>query len=194
MSKFNSRIYELALSISKRFDIPEKQLKYANQALEEAIESGHLVADIVFQMQHLAMAFGCYVDSYIVFDISDPDITELYDTYESANITDKQKKIITDYYQNNHPKLTQITEQLNSFLLYCAVRSALFNWKESSKGRLAYATMTTALDESIVVIDPIETTMAALLSPNRMLHIRVDHHLPQQIQETEPSPNESQTI
>lgn len=194
MSKFNSRIYELALNISKRFGIPENELKYANQPLEEAIASGHLVADIVFQMQHLALAFGCYVDSYIVFDISDHDIDELYDTYESENVTDKQKKVITDYYREHHPKLIQVTEQLDSFLLYCAVRSALFNWKESSRSRLAYATMTTALDESIVVINPVVTTMASLQSPNRMLHIRVDHHLPEQIQEIEPMPNESQTL
>lgn len=194
MSKFNKRIYELALSISKRFDIPEKELKYASQPLKEAIDAGHLVADIVFQMQHLAMAFGCYIDSYIVFDISDPDISELYDTYESEHVTKKQKQVVIDYYQDHHPKLKQATEQLDSFLLYCAVRSALFNWKESSNSRLAYATMTIALDESIVVIDQVVTTMASLQSPNRMLHIAVDHHLPQQIQDIEIMPNESQTL
>ncbi|WP_390240822.1 hypothetical protein [Vibrio sp. R78045] len=188
MSKLNNIITGYIDTICLDFSVPRNTLKYSGLSTEQALSSGYLLADIVFQMQHLALAFNSYISSIVVVDIHDQITPELYDIYDEATASHEQKKVIEDYYQLNHPRLTPATDQLMNFLLYAATRSALFNWKEQSHTRLAFGTMLVKLDEDVVVVDIVKASMRTLQNPNRLLHINIGHQIPD-LDQQEPSIN-----
>ncbi len=171
MSKLNQDIERIAKDLCLYFSVDFSELQYAGDSIKTALDRGFLAADIVFQMQHLASTYNCYVDEFIAIDISDNPESELYDVFECTLATTHQKNALREYYEQNHPRYSPSGASLQSFLTYASVRSALFNWKEPSKTRLAYASMLVALDGGVVVIDNTQVAMRTLQTPNRLMHL-----------------------
>ncbi len=185
MSKLNAQIKHVAQSLCSEFGVDYRQLKYGGETIESALDKGFLAADVVFQMQHIAATFTCYVDCYLVIDIAENTNEELFDVVEKTMATEEQKRVLIDYYADNHPRFSSPDAQLNSFILYASVRCALFNWKDTTTSRLAFSQMRLRLDEGISVIDHVEVAMKTLRQPNRLMHLSMSqqipvHHAPQQ--------------
>ncbi|WP_157862794.1 hypothetical protein [Aliivibrio fischeri] len=153
---------------------------YSGLKIERALELGYLTADIVFQMQHLASVFKVYVDEYIVINESHND-TELFSVYEKHFITDEQLSSLKNHYEIHHKRFSSANDELTTFLLYTSVRSALFDRNDINPRRLGYAKMLISLDEDILVVDHIATTMRNLRLPNKLLHVELQHSIPNEI-------------
>ncbi|MBF4437715.1 hypothetical protein ERJ77_25180 [Vibrio anguillarum] len=117
----------------------------------------------------MAFALGYYSTSYVIVEhwIDEEPVLTVNEWDEA---TDEQQLTLSQYYQTEHPRLQEASEQIDVFNLYCAVRGALFLDCIPIDRPLVYTSKTMTLDHGVVVLDLMAITMMALVRPNQTIH------------------------
>lgn len=193
MSKLDQRISAYAFRLAVTYGNEESDVKFGGKSLLEALDQQLLQPSIVLMMQHVGFALGVYSSAHVVTEqwVSEDS---MFITTPWLELTSEQQETHSQYMKTVHPRLSKASEEMEAFLLYCAVKGALFLGKEPVDRPLAYTQKTMTLDHGIVVLDVLSTTMMSLVHPNQTIHAGLELDAPQTQHEMQTEPDYETSI
>ncbi|ENI4488073.1 hypothetical protein ABXZ88_003957 [Vibrio fluvialis] len=174
MSKLDALIQQYLERLVKEYDCQMTQVKFAKMPITEALNQQLLQPSIALMMQHVGFSLGQYCTDYVIIEqwLGEESVL-MVNSWDDS--TPEQQATLSQYYQTKHPRLAPASREMTAFLLYCAIRGALFIGREPIDRPLIYPEKTITLNDSVVVLDVLATTVGSLVRPNQTIHNDLQH-------------------